>query len=85
MAACPALKFDNFKQARFDCLVEKAHSAGITISGHAGEATRSGVTVRWHFDPAAGTLQLHCIDLPFFLSCDLINGQLQSMIARCPE
>lgn len=84
MASCATQTFENFTQARFDCLVQKATSAGITVSGYDGTASRDSITIHWHFDPLAQTLQLQCTQYPFFLSCGDINGKIHDIVDECP-
>ena len=84
MAECATQTFSGITQARFDCLVSKAQSAGIAITGNVGVASKDGVTVRWQFDPVGETLELQCTASPFFISCETINGQIQSLVGQCP-
>lgn len=84
MAACSTQTFPNFTPARFDRLVQAAAGNGIVISGPEGQTSYSGVTVRWKFDPATESLELQCVDAPFFLPCNLIDTKLHEMVTRCP-
>ena len=54
---------------------------GLAEQGDRGEATHSGVTVRWEFDEAAGTLTVQCTKSPMLLPCSMINTRIQEMIA----
>jgi hypothetical protein len=84
MSSCATQTFTAITQARFDCLVQKAQSQGITISGNSGEATRDSITIRWAFDPAAQTLELQCTSAPFFLTCGTINHEVHDIVDACP-
>jgi len=80
MADCETQTFRGITQAGFDSLILRAQSAGFTITGNTGVAGKYGVTVRWRYDPAGEILELQCTDLPFFLSCETVNGQLSAMV-----
>ena len=84
MAACATQIFSGITQARFDCLMQKAQTAGIAIAGNAGVGNKDGITIRWQFDPAGQTLELQCTGSPFFLSCGTINGKIHDLVDACP-
>lgn len=84
MGSCATQVFTSVTQARFDCLVEKAQTAGITITGNAGQVTHDGITMRWSFDPTKQILELQCTGAPFFLSCGAINGKIHDLVDECP-
>jgi hypothetical protein len=84
MSSCATQTFTNITQSKFDCLVQKAAASDIIISGNQGEATKSGITIRWLFDPASQTLELQCLSSPFFISCGVINGKLNDLVSSCP-
>ncbi len=84
MAACATQTFSGVTQARFECLVEKANAAGISISGNSGQASQNGIAIRWLFDPAAQTLELQCMDSPFFISCGMLNSRIHDLVDSCP-
>ena len=84
MAACETQTFSGMTQTRFDCLVQKAQTAGIEIAGNSGVASKNGISVRWQFDPVGQTLELQCTDSPFFLSCGTINEKIQDLVDACP-
>jgi hypothetical protein len=84
MAVCEAQTFGGITQTRFDCLVQQAQTAGITITGNVGAATKNGVIIRWEFDSVNQTLELQCTGLPFFLSCETINGKIHDLVDACP-
>ena len=84
MSACATQTFENLTQARFDCLVQKAASSGIVISGNEGQASKEGITLRWKFDPASQTLELQCMNEPVFFSCGDINGKIHDIVDSCP-
>lgn len=84
MAVCAAQVFSGITQQRFDCLMQKAAASGISINGNQGQASHSGVTVSWSFDPISQTLELQCLAAPFFVSCGMINGRLHDLVDSCP-
>jgi hypothetical protein len=83
MAACAAQVFNNFTPAAWECLVQKAASNGITIDGNSGEASQSGFTIAWNYDPGAQTIQLQCTDSPFWAPCSTINGKIHELVEAC--
>jgi hypothetical protein len=83
MAGCDPQTFTGFTQAQFDCLVQKAATAGIAISGNSGSGEQRGIAMSWSYDPATQTLTLHCTDKPIFLTCGMINGQVQNLVSSC--
>jgi hypothetical protein len=84
MGACATQTFQDFSQSRFDCVIQKAQGLGVVMSGNEGQATKDGITIRWKFDPANKTLDLQCLDAPFFISCDAINQRIHQMADSCP-
>ncbi len=83
MSACPTQSFNNVSQDVFNCLVNKAASYGITISGNSGQGTKDGFTVTWNYDPAAETLQLQCTDSPWWAPCGTINSTIEGVVEGC--
>ena len=83
MSACAVQTFQAVTQAHFDCLVQKASGWGIIVSGIEGQSSKDGITVRWKFDAASQTLELQCLDSPFFLSCGLINNRIHDLVDSC--
>jgi len=83
MSACATQTFSGITQAGFDCLVTKADAAGITISGNSGEATKDGIRIRWLYSPEQQSLELQCLDSPFFISCGSINSKIHDMVDEC--
>ena len=81
MSSCATQTFTGVTQSQFDGLVQKASTAGITISGNSGETSRLGVSISWSFDPASGALELQCLGKPLFVSCDEINSRIQSWVS----
>ena len=84
MSPCATQTFTGITQARFDCLVQKAQTMGITITGNVGQVTRDSITMRWSFDPATQVLELQCTSAPFFLSCGTINQTVHDTVDGCP-
>jgi hypothetical protein len=84
MSGCESQTFQNFTQDRFDRLAQKAAGSGIAIGGNQGQASQDGVTLRWTFDPANSTLDIECVDAPFFVRCGMINGKIRDLVDSCP-
>ena len=83
MSGCPKQTFTGITQERFECVCQKAASLGVTIESLQGETTQQGITLAWNYDPASATLELECLDSPFFISCKQIASQIQNMIDAC--
>jgi hypothetical protein len=81
MAACPPQVFDAVSAAAWSCLQRAvAAKLGITVSGDRGQAGKLGVTIGWDYDAAAQRLTLTCLDKPFIVSCDYVNGQIAEAV-----
>ena len=83
MGGCPKQSFSPVNQSAFDCLKQKALSMGIVIDSDHGQSSKHGVTIAWSFDPAAQSLELTCTEKPFFVSCETVAGQMQSIVDTC--
>jgi hypothetical protein len=81
--ACANQTFENFTQATFACLVQKAAASGITINQNEGQISQNGITVRWKFDPVSRTLDIQCLAIPPFLSCGVVNGKIHDLVDSC--
>ncbi len=84
MAPCATQVFQNITDLRYNCLVQKAAEPGITITGNAGQASMHGITIRWKFDPAARTLELQCMNAPFYAPCGTVNNRIHELVDSCP-
>jgi hypothetical protein len=83
MSACATQTFTDVTSAVWNCLVQKAQSYGITISGNSGQASQDGFTIRWDYDPSGQTLQLQCVDSPWWAPCSTINGKIHDLVDGC--
>jgi hypothetical protein len=83
MSSCATQTFTGIAEAEFNSLIQKTTASGIAISGNAGQASKDGITVRWLFDPARQSLELPCMNTPFFLSCGAVNSKLHDMVESC--
>jgi hypothetical protein len=83
MASCEELVFTAVGRSHFDCIVTKAQSAGIPISGDEGQAGRNGFTVRWAFAEHESTLRIQCVDSPILVPCSVISAKLVSLVEGC--
>lgn len=84
MAACEEQGFSGITSEQFATFVEKAESMGIPGlkgQGNSGQASRSGVTIKWAFDPEAKSLKVQCTESPMLLPCGLINGKIREAVA----
>jgi hypothetical protein len=83
MGACEELVFSAVDRPHFDRIVRQAQSAGIPISGDAGQAGRNGFTVRWTFAERDNTLRIQCVDSPIVVPCSVISARLVSLVESC--
>ncbi|MCP5521705.1 MAG: hypothetical protein H7A46_09170 [Verrucomicrobiales bacterium] len=83
MSACAKQTFNSVTPDAWNCLVNKAASHGITISGPSGQATKDGFTVAWNYDSTAQNLTLQCTDSPFWAPCSMINGKIHDLVEGC--
>ena len=83
MAGCELQTFSGITQAHFACLLQKAQSSGINITGNSGAASGSGITVEWNYDPASQVLTIQCTDKPVFLGCGVITSQIRDLVNNC--
>jgi hypothetical protein len=83
MAGCEVQAFSGITQEHFACLLQKAQSSGINISGTSGTASRSGITIAWNYDPAAQVLNIQCTDKPMILGCGVITSQIRDLVNNC--
>lgn len=84
MAECEEQVFSGVTQEHLGLFLAKGESLGmpkLTGDGNTGEASHSGVTIRWNFNPEANTLAVHCTKSPMLLPCSLINGKIKDAVA----
>jgi hypothetical protein len=82
--ACATQVFDNITPQRFTCLAQKAAASGINLNGNQGQASHSGVTIRWNYDPVGQTLELKCLAHPFLVSDGTVNHRIHDLVDSCP-
>ncbi len=83
MAGCPAQSFSNVTQTVWDCLVTKAASYGVQITGPNGQASKLGFTFQWNWQSGAGTLMIQCTDKPFIVGCGTVEGEVMKIVTEC--
>ncbi len=83
MAGCKPQFFTAVDAATFNALQAKGKAAGLPIAGNEGQATTMGVTLRWHYDPAAQALTVECTDAPFFVPCSTVTARVQELVDGC--
>lgn len=82
MSACSMQTFNNVSRDAWNCIQDAASQYGITRSDQ-GQQTVSGFTVWWSYAPATQTLQIQCLDSPFFVTCGTINSQIHDAVESC--
>ena len=83
MGSCAKQTFSGVSQDRFDRIRAKADSYGVKITDNNGSVSKDGLTFSWDYDTTSQTLQITCLDSPFFLSCGTINSEIHSLIDSC--
>ena len=80
MAASTPQVFSGITPDKYATLMEKANSAGVSMSGNCGRATKMGVEVEWSYSPEKQELVLTCHRTPFFVSAEDINSRLRELV-----
>jgi hypothetical protein len=83
MGVCATQVFDQITRDQFNCLLARANEAGIMIQGDAGQATHSGVTIKWQFTEADQRLELQCLHTPLFVTCGMVNDKIHQLVDAC--
>jgi len=83
MESCDVQTFSGISASHFTCLMRKAQSSGIHISGNSGTASGSGITIAWQYDPAAERLTVQCTDKPVFVGYGVILSQIRELVNNC--
>ena len=84
MAQCEEQSFEGIAPEHFAAFLAKGEEMGLpkpASDGPVGEATHSGVTIRWNFDAAARTLTVQCTKSPAMLPCSFINSRIKEAVA----
>ena len=82
MSACAMLTFNNVSAAAWKCVQDAASQYGVTRAD-SGQQTVNGFTVSWSYAPATQTLQIQCLDSPFFVGCSTINSHIHDAVESC--
>ncbi len=85
MAGCEAVTVPGFTRAHLVSFLEQGARIGLpglVGQGDRGEASHSGVTVRWDFDEPRGVLTIQCTKSPMLLPCSMINTRIKEMLAH---
>lgn len=83
MTPCEKQTFIKITPAEFDCLVAQAAENGLPLNGNSGEASASGFTPRWNYDPAKQALEIQCVAAPFLVPCSMINAKISGLVREC--
>ena len=81
--ACAKQTFSAISQDQFNSLLSKAAAAGLPLNGNSGQASKSGFTIQWNYDPAASVLEIQCLSNPFFVPCSSVNGKIHDLVEEC--
>jgi hypothetical protein len=85
--ACDPVVFKNVDANAWDCLKQKAtqyaqgHNFPLPPLNDTGSVSHSGFSATWAYDSNAATLTITCTNHPFFVSCNFVNGHVQTGIA----
>jgi hypothetical protein len=84
MASCDKQTFPNITPEQFTCICQQIKSKfGVTLPADSGQITQGGFTVEWNYDSDAQEFAVQCLDSPFFVSCDMINQSIQTLVGGC--
>ena len=83
MAGCDVQTFSGITREHFACLLQKAQSSGIDISGNSGTASGSGITIAWDYNPIAQELTVQCKKMPVFVGSGVILSQIRDLVSNC--
>ncbi len=84
MAQCEEQGFSGVTNEHFVSFLQKAEQFGIpglAGQGNSGQASHSGVTIRWEFQPESNTLRVQCIESPMLLPCSFINNKIREAMS----
>ncbi len=83
MAGCEEQVFSGVRPEHVSQFLEKGAEFGfgaIAGAGNSGEVSHSGFSLRWHYEPEAGTLLVQCTKSPAFVPCGLVNSKIKQAI-----
>lgn len=84
MPSCEPHIFSDVTPEMLACLSESAQSAfGLSLDGNQGTTTAMGTTLSWDYNPETRELTIICSAKPMFLSCEMVYGQIGSMLKKC--
>lgn len=83
MGACAMQSFNNVTAEVWQCGINAAKQYGVNITSNKGQATKSGFTVAWNYDPNTEICQLQCTDSPWIVPCSVINSQIDHAVNGC--
>ena len=88
MSACPVLSYTNVSAVAWAAI--KAEVLGdyhVVIATDVGTASGDGFTLGWTYSPEVGrnpgSLSIQCDASPFWASCSLINGTIDTLVKKC--
>ena len=84
--ACPPVVFNKVDANAWQSLKQKAaqyaqsHNFPVPPLNDTGNVSHSGFSAEWTYDANAQTLTITCTAHPFFVSCNFVNGHVQTGI-----
>lgn len=80
MSACDPLTYSGVTLSIWSAIKARVEAAIPTMPdmGDTGSGVYDGITLEWVY--ANETLTLTCTDSPWYLSCAMINGEIDGMI-----
>jgi hypothetical protein len=82
MTQCKSQIFSGIAPAQFAKLMQKANSAGVSMTGNCGRATKMGVEVEWNYSEEHQELTLACLRTPFFVNAEDVNAKLRELVSE---
>lgn len=74
--------FRGVTPGQFARLQQKAHGAGIQISGNSGSAAQFGAEVAWNYSPETQELRLEILQTPFFMKKEDIEARMRALVEQ---
>ena len=79
--ACESQTFSGIDEPTWNRLVAKAVEAKLPVSsGHSGRASQDGFTVRWQYSSSAQTLEIQCLESPWWAPCPMIQAKIAELV-----
>jgi hypothetical protein len=74
-------RFTGITPQRFSDLAVKVRDlTGVTVTGNAGTAVKSGYGLKWNYDPAAQVLSIQVVAKPALMPAGFVQGKIKKLV-----